>query len=237
MIDTLEPSKKGSPIVRSSLPTEVASGLRERIISGEIKEGEQLRQDQIASWFQVSRIPVREALRQLEAEGLVTIVPHHGAVVSALSPEEIRELFELRSVLEVRMLRWAVPRLTDSDLDIAQQICASFEASMAQETDVAKWGSFNWQFHSTLYRAADRPLFLSTVHSLHVNADRYIRLHLLLSQQYGRVQKDHREILEFCRQRDAVGACDVLERHILTVGHELSKIVLDQREHKQLEAK
>lgn len=237
MIDSSLKSKKVSPILRSSLPTEVASGLRERIISGEIKEGEQLRQDQIASWFQVSRIPVREALRQLEAEGLVTIIPHHGAVVSSLSPEEIRELFELRSVLEVGMLRRAVPSLTESDLDVAQQICATFEASMAKETDVGKWGSLNWQFHSTLYRAANRPLFFSTIHSLHINSDRYIRLHLFLSHHYERNQKDHREILEFCRQRDADAACEVLERHIVSVGDELCEILLDQREQKQREVK
>src|SRR5215469_10914589 len=121
-----ENTKESNGIPRTSLASAVADKLRAMIIHGDVQEGEQLRQDEIASWFQVSRIPVREALRQLEAEGLVTIVPHHGAVVSALSPEEIRQLFELRSVLEVAMLRWAVPCLTDSDLDLTQQICLDF---------------------------------------------------------------------------------------------------------------
>jgi DNA-binding GntR family transcriptional regulator len=227
--------RKGSPIARWSLPNEVATRLREQIISGEIREGEQLRQDQIASSFEVSRIPVREALRQLEAEGLVTIVAHHGAVVSALSPEEIRELFDLRSVLEVGMLRRAIPHLTQSELEQAEQICEAFEASMANETDVGKWGMLNWQFHSTLYGAANRPLFLSTIRSFHNNADRYIRLHLLLSHQYERNQQDHRKILELCRQQDINTACDVLDRHITTVGCELSEILRDQRERKQAE--
>ncbi len=85
---------------RSSLVTRVAEGLREKIMRGEIKEGEQLLQDRVASSFNVSRIPVREALRQLEAEGLVTFADYRGAVVSSMPPEQIRELFELRVVVE-----------------------------------------------------------------------------------------------------------------------------------------
>src|SRR5690348_10896665 len=96
----LAQTKSGAIIQRQSLTSAVAETLRERIVRGEIKEGEQLRQDAIATELAVSRIPVREALRQLEAEGLITIVPHRGAVVSLLSTEEIEEIFEMRAVLE-----------------------------------------------------------------------------------------------------------------------------------------
>src|SRR3569832_953692 len=81
-----------SHIPRQSLTSAVADKLRDKIVRGEIHEGEQLRQDAIANEFQVSRIPVREALRQLEAEGLITIVLHRGAVVSSLSPTDIVEV-------------------------------------------------------------------------------------------------------------------------------------------------
>src|ERR1700758_2110404 len=79
--------------------------LREKILTGELREGEQLRQDAIASEFQISRIPVREALSHLAAEGLITIVANRGAVVSSLSPDEIMEMFETRAALECYMLR------------------------------------------------------------------------------------------------------------------------------------
>src|SRR5215475_16083618 len=82
-----------SAIPRQSLSSAVADRLREEIIRGTIPEGAQLRQDAIAMQYQVSRIPVREALRQLDAEGLITIVPNRGAVVPALSPTDIEELF------------------------------------------------------------------------------------------------------------------------------------------------
>src|SRR6516162_10695361 len=89
-----------SPIARQSLTSAVADKLREEIIRGAIPEGAQLRQDAIATQYRVSRIPVREALRQLDAEGLITIVPNRGAVVPALSPNDVEELFSIRALLE-----------------------------------------------------------------------------------------------------------------------------------------
>jgi len=105
-MNTFGNTERGIP--RQSLATAVADKLREKILNGELREGQQLRQDAIAAELRVSRIPVREALRQLEAEGLVTIIPHRGAVVSALSLEEIEELFEIRAVLECHILRKAM---------------------------------------------------------------------------------------------------------------------------------
>jgi len=87
----------------------VAESLRERILDGEFKAGFPLRQDALASEFGVSRIPIREALMQLEAEGLIKIHPHRGAIVSELSTEEVQELFALRALLEPRLLRIPLP--------------------------------------------------------------------------------------------------------------------------------
>src|SRR5262245_1526124 len=86
--------------------------LRDRILRGRYPEGSPLRQDALASDLGVSRIPIREALRQLEVEGLVTFSPHAGAVVSMLSLDEIWELFELRAMLESDLMRKAVPNMT-----------------------------------------------------------------------------------------------------------------------------
>src|SRR6266581_9797245 len=107
-MSTIAP-RKVDPIPRKSLSSVVVERLREKILTGELREGEQLRQDAIASEFQISRIPVREALSHLAAEGLITIVANRGAVVSALSPEEIMQLFETRAVLECYILRSTHP--------------------------------------------------------------------------------------------------------------------------------
>src|SRR5277367_5524750 len=103
--------RKTNAIPRQSLAAAVVERLRDKILHGELREGEQLRQDAIAAEFQISRIPVREALSHLAAEGLITIVANRGAVVSALSPDEIMQLFETRAVLECYMLRQAIPNL------------------------------------------------------------------------------------------------------------------------------
>src|SRR3954452_24316566 len=99
------------PVRRQTLTGMTADAIRERILLGHYPEGEPLRQDALGAELGVSRIPVREALRQLEAEGLVTYSPHRGAVVSHLSLKEIRELFELRALIEADLTRRSVPRM------------------------------------------------------------------------------------------------------------------------------
>src|ERR1700741_3396369 len=125
-IETIAP-KKSDPIRRQSLSAAVIERLREKILTGELREGEQLRQDAIANEFQISRIPVREALSHLAAEGLITIYANRGAVVSALSPDEIMQLFETRAVLECHMLRCAIPNLRPADFEKAEGILKQFE--------------------------------------------------------------------------------------------------------------
>src|SRR5215831_21131945 len=123
---------KVARIPRQSLASAVADNLRERILRGEIKAGEQLRQAALATELAVSRIPVREALRQLEAEGLVQIVHDYGAVVAALSGKEIIEMFEIRMLLESYLLRQSIPFLTNDDLDRAEEVLDEYKRALNQ---------------------------------------------------------------------------------------------------------
>ena len=122
-----------SAIPRQSLTSAVAEKLRDQIIRGEIAEGAQLRQDVIARQYQVSRIPVREALRQLDAEGLITIVPNRGAIVPALSPHDIEELFAIRALLEPEVLKLSIPRLTPADLGEAEAVLNKYMNELRRE--------------------------------------------------------------------------------------------------------
>ncbi|HTN98462.1 MAG TPA: GntR family transcriptional regulator, partial [Nordella sp.] len=105
----------GKGLHHRTIASAVVDALRRRILDGEFAAGAQLRQDSLAKEFGVSRIPIREALLQLDAEGLVKILPHRGAVVSELSVAEIKELFDLRALLEPRLLRLSAPHLTEKD--------------------------------------------------------------------------------------------------------------------------
>ncbi|QBD82525.1 GntR family transcriptional regulator [Ktedonosporobacter rubrisoli] len=195
-------------------PAMVADVLREAILSGALKGGQSLRQDEIAAKFGLSRIPVREALRQLEGEGLVTFYPHRGAVVSELSLEELQEICEIRVALETLAIRLAIPRLNEEVLQRAEEILDSLDA----EGDVLRhWSEVNWRFHSTLYTVAQRPRLLSMIKLLHTQIDRYLRIHVSLLNYRTKGEQEHRQILEACRQRDAERATSLLEQHIKTV--------------------
>src|SRR5262250_2935783 len=119
-----------SAIPRQSLTSAVADKLRDQIIRGEIAEGTQLRQDAIATQYQVSRIPVREALRQLDAEGLIAIVPNRGAVVPALSPDDIEEIFLIRALFEPEVLKRSIPHLTEEDLAEADAVLRTYVSEL-----------------------------------------------------------------------------------------------------------
>ncbi len=218
-----------SSIRRQSLTSAVAERLREKIVRGEIKEGEQLRQDAIAAQFQVSRIPVREALRQLEAEGLISIVPHRGAVVSLLSCDEIEEIFEMRAVLEPEVLRASIPNLTEPQLEKAQEILTTYDRILDNEAAIAEWGRMNWLFHSSLYDAANRPQFMAVIRNINYNGERYIRLQLYLTRAMERARNEHHQLLELCRSHDIEAACQLLAQHIRSAGKSLSKAVGEHR--------
>lgn len=201
-------------IKRQSVPEAVAASLRARILSGEFKDGEQLRQEAIADQYEVSRMPVREALRQLEAEGLVRLQTHKGAIVTALSPEEVGELFDLRVLLEAELLRLAVPRMTKADLDASEAAVARLEAAYRGH-DVAGWGVLNWEYHRSLYAPASKAQTMALALTINNQTDRYIRIQLLLTGKLEQAEREHRELLLLCRKEDAAAAVALLRRHIL----------------------
>jgi len=219
-----------SAIPRQSLTSAVADKLREEIIRGHIPEGAQLRQDAIAMQYHVSRIPVREALRQLDAEGLVTIVPNRGAIIPVLSPTDIEELFTIRALLEPEILKHSIPRLTEADFSEAEAILHRYEEELRQEAHVSSWGRLNWQFHSVLYSRADRPHSMSIIRNVNNNGERYTRLQLYLTHGITRANEEHQKILELCRLRNVSAACKLLRQHIQYAGQSLKQVLQDRRD-------
>lgn len=207
-------------------PGLVAEVLREAILRNVLTGGQQLRQDEIAAHLGVSRIPVREALRQLEAEGLVTFFPHRGAVVSELSHQEVQEIYEIRIPLEATALRLALPRLTQQDLERAEAILEAID----RETEVAKWSGLNREFHTILYAPADRPRLLALINTLRTNVERYQRIYISLMQHKVNSQREHRQILEACRRRDVGTAVQALESHLGQAAQELVAYLRDGRD-------
>jgi DNA-binding GntR family transcriptional regulator len=217
------------PLRRQTLAGMTLEAIRGRILSGAYPEGEPLRQDAIADELGVSRIPIREALRQLEAEGLVVFNPHRGAVVSSLSLDEIDEVFALRADIETGLLRRAIPSLDADHVARAAEILDRYEHAL-RVRDVIAYGELNWQFHSTLYDPAARPITLAVAQRLHQQADRYLRMQLALTHGESRANVEHRAILDAARRKDVRKATARLRDHILGAGRLLSDFLRDHRE-------
>jgi DNA-binding GntR family transcriptional regulator len=218
----------GQQLKRLTLAGMTLEALRDRILRGEYPEGEPLRQDAIANELGVSRIPVREALRQLEAEGLVTFNPHRGAVVSTLSIDEIVELFELRAEIESDLLRRSIPNMTDDDHEKVDAILDEYELALVHG-DVAIWGQLNWDFHRTLYEPSRREFTLSMVAKLHQHSDRYLRMQLVLTHAETRARDEHRAIAAAAKKGDAKLGVKLMRDHILGAGKALVRFVEKQR--------
>lgn len=199
----------------------IHDALRTAIIRGEIGEGETLRQDAIAKMFSVSRIPVREALKRLEAHGLVTSVRYKGVVVSPLSAAEIEEIFEFRAAVEPQLIAHSVPNMTEQSLAHAQELCDAFAA----EPDAGRWGDLNRLFHSSLYVDAGRSYYFSVVAAANDRIERYIRAQLSLTYGRERAIAEHQAILDACRAGDADKAAELTRDHILKASTSLLKFL------------
>ncbi len=184
--------------------------LRNRILSGELPGGLQLRQERIATEFGVSRIPVREALSRLEAEGLVTREHNRGCIVTALSLEDLEESLEIRLALETRALKLAIPRMTAAHFAALERILERYSRAAAP----ALWSELNLDFHLALYRPCALPRLVGMIESLIRGSDRYLRVYVSFVMGRDHPLEEHREILAACREREAARAVRLLEKHI-----------------------
>ena len=214
---------------RQTVASMTLDAIRDGILHGQYTEGEPLRQDALADELGVSRIPIREALRQLEAEGLVTFNPHRGAIVSSLSLEEIEEVFDLRASIESDLLRRAIPHLTAYQLDQADEVLDRYAVAL-RTGDVAKWGVLNWQFHASLYAPAARPVTMNIVQRLHQQSDRYLRMQLALTHGETRANEEHRAIAAAARAHDTKRACQLVRDHIAGAGRSLLAFLRERRD-------
>ncbi|WP_339101962.1 GntR family transcriptional regulator [Pseudomonas sp. G166] len=198
------------PIPASQARSIIEESLREAILDGRLPCGTALRQQELADLFGVSRMPVREALRQLEAQSLLNVVQHKGAVVAPLITNDAVETYALRSVLESFALRLSIPLLDDSDLTLAAQYIEQLET----ETDHAQIAKLNRLFHMSLYHKAPNSKLLDLVERELNEEERFLRFHLS-SMGLGKLtQDDHHALLEAARAKDVDNAITLLERHL-----------------------
>ncbi len=184
--------------------------LRSAILDGRLPCGTALRQQDLADLFGVSRMPVREALRQLEAQSLLHVITHKGAVVAPLVEGDAAETYALRILLESEALRLSIP-LLDAD-DFAR--AAGYIERLETETDYAEIGTLNRLFHMALYSKASNRRLLNLVESGLIEEERFLRFNLEAMGLGKLAQDDHRYLLQTAKDRDIERCVKALENHL-----------------------
>lgn len=186
--------------------------LKRAILGGDLPLGYRLVQADIAAQLKVSITPVREALRDLAGEGLIRIDPHKGAMIRELDMSEVREIYELRRMLEPVSIRQAVERVTDEEVDRA----ARLQELMQDEPDPGEWVELNRRFHAVLSDAAGSPRLCAILKGLRDGAAVYVGLSLRGQERARREEadRDHRELVTAFRRRHAEDAVRIVLRHL-----------------------
>lgn len=195
---------------RKTASTELAERLRAEILRGTLEPGTRLRQRDVAERFDTSTTPVREAFALLQAEGLLRVDPHRGAIVSRPTIEEVRESFEIREALEVLAIERAIPKLTGDRISELEAILRR----MRKTRDQDEWIGLNNRFHLLIYEAAEMPRLLSMIDSLRDAAAPYFNMALDTKPRSRKVDAEHQEILAACKRRDVERARRAVRAHL-----------------------
>ena len=217
------------PAPRAPAQVAVLSSLRSDILTGDLAPGDQIVQEALAERYGVSRVPLREALKMLEAEGQVVYHPHRGYFVAELSVADLLEVYRLRALLEAEAIRHAVPSLTDEDVLALSDLRDAIDEAAAAE-DVFAMTAANRRFHFAIFDASGMPRLTRLLHQLWDATDAYRALYFQQPINRARVGREHASMLVALRNRDAerlvtlhnehrdraVGAVrTILERHSL----------------------
>ncbi len=205
-----------------SLAGQIARALADRIVSGQLAPGTALRQDHLATEFGASHVPVREAFRRLEAQGLAVSEPRRGVRVSPLNPSSIIEISEMRAALEALALRYAMPNLTADHLTKAQSAIARDDAS--DGSDLLTLEQVNREFHTAIIQSCGMPRLLDTIDQLqHASTRILIAMWKILPSWQLHSSNEHRLILDDIAAGRVDVSCERLRLHIVNAGKTLAE--------------
>jgi DNA-binding GntR family transcriptional regulator len=202
----------------------VATSLREAILKGFFEPGEKIDQDLIAEELQVSRTPVREALKGLEFEGFVEIRPHYGAFIPIVTPRDVREVYEVRALLESEVVRQVTPLITEDELDELDRSQAESQAEL-DVGNVTKHFESDNHFHQTLLDLVENQLIKEILDGL---TNRISMVRRLAQSRPGvhlpESLSEHRAIIQAIRRRDADRAAELMALHLQTSSRRIQEL-------------
>ena len=207
----------------SSLSHRVYQKIRNDILERRYKENEELKESALGKDLGVSRTPVREALRQLELEGLVTIVPNKGAYVTGISTKDVKDIYAIRSSLEGLAVRWAIEHITSQQIDELEEILMLSEYYLKKESSAEQIMELDGKFHSILYEASGSRMLRNLMLGFH-DYVKSTRMNSVVTEDRARRSvREHRQILKAIQEEDVDMAEQLANEHIWQVIHNLRK--------------
>lgn len=203
---------KRKPIERhQTLREKILETIRESILSGKLRPGEKVAEPELAERFGISRTPIREAFRQLESEGYLTVIPRKGAVVTALSERDVEEFYSIKSILEGYAARMAAERLSEKDIERLETINERL-AALAREGDVKTFFRVHNEFHDLFIRAAGNDKLFELISQLVLKFNRLRMASLALPGRMEISVQEHKKILDAFRRHDAEQADNLVRK-------------------------
>lgn len=219
----LSPRQSGATERSRTAHEYVLRALREAIVDGQMAGGTRIIQSEIASQLKVSVTPVREALRDLVAEGLVVFDPHRGALVRSLDLKEVQEVYELRMVLEPLLVRRSMGQISSVQIARAEELCTAMESTES----VTAWAELNRQFHEALAPPGESSKLSSIIAGLRDSASAFVGISLRANpERLAQSNDEHARLVKLYRQRDVEEVVSLTVEHLKTTlitieeGHE-----------------
>jgi DNA-binding GntR family transcriptional regulator len=207
----------------------VSDTLREAIVAGTLKPGERLMEIQLAEELGVSRTPVREAIRKLELEGFVIMIPRRGTYVADLSIKDVNDVFEIRTALDVLAAGLAVERITEEELEQLERLLVQIGAYIELE-DIEKIVEADGQFHDILYRASRNDRLVGIINNLREQFTRFRSISMAYPGRIKNTIEEHRQLVEAIAQRNVALAQQLAREHMENAEQTL---LLDMQERRQ----
>ncbi len=204
------PESRPFLIDRTSATDAAAREIREHILTGELPAGTLIHQGELAEKLGLSRTPLREALQRLQAEGLIRIDNHRGAVVTRPTRQEVSQIYEVQMLLEAAAARWAAELRTDEDLAAVREVLVHHGQSPAG----VAWMESNKEFHSSIYALARRPVLLETISVLRNRAGMYVNFLARSDEGRARADAEHLEMYEALSAGEGERLADLIRQHL-----------------------
>ena len=206
----------------------VFNTLRQAILRGELKPGERLMEIQLANKLGVSRTPIREAIRKLELEGLVLMIPRKGAEVAEITEKNMLDVLEVRRALEELAVKLACERITEEEIQELKDAADAFQKILS-EKDITKIAEADEAFHDVIFKSTGNDRLIQLLNSLREQMYRYRLEYLKREEYHPQLLEEHQQIIDRITRKDQSEAAELIDRHI---GHQVD-VMLEMIRHKK----